>query len=1055
MSMHLHKDFLKTDKLESKPTRDGFGIGLAMAVLVFGFLAFLDTVQAARLNLGVSAVQFGVATTNPATDQFVDFYVDVRNSGTTKLEANSVILQCVRGDFTSLETLEETGTYALGTNERAIEHNSVARIITSNAFDDLITSQQKISFSEPGIYEVRCYVITLEKLFEIDDEDSLLNELRPVSVAIQQGIKPSIELTGPSADTILFEGDTYTISWNAIGVTAANTVTIKTESDDFLLANDIAKSIPNTGKYSWRIEPQSYHSSESPLIGQVNLSIAVDGYAASDTSDQSYPVLRSSAKSLNNNALDMWLNQFTNLEGLSQYRHPIYGFFLTYPESWIVWTNEQTTKRQLSNELSNYSHEYIFQLGSGERFASEKYASVKFSILQGIFDPSTEQKLREFNRLQGEVQREQIPFTSLIGDGWEGEFVGWKNRDSTSGTFGSEITGYIWVYSGAYTLHVEIDFSDSIANQQNLVAEIQEILQSLRLLHPQPRPRDIELDPTLPRPDLIVDFVDAFPTIVETDDSVVIKTTVRNIGDTKSDSTNILIRSSLNPGWSNSAFVPALDIGEQVNISQLISAHHIAPSISSSDNSTIFVTVDSSNSVLEKNNLNNDSEIILQMYPEPEDKSGILDGIDLSIVGTSYDLNGKKPGDRISMNLSVRNYGSQSSPQTTAHITTIGINGEIDSQVITIPQVQSNEMISVPFSVPTRVAVHPHSLLEYVFHVGSFINPSGAVPEADGGKNNNSFVFGLLFDAASQSFIAPSFNGLTDLMLIAETEPSDPQPGDTITMRVTIHNIGNETAPATHVVFGKYANSSFVPILSSAQFDVQSLRPGESSFVSYDFLTGAGDIAAYLRVIVNPNANFIEKVSTNNWQNIVVPLNDQSIPEPISIPSPDLKKIGEERLIRMKSDGKVYAIINGKKHWIPNEIVFTRDGYRWEDVQEVDRSVHDSYPRVRLIRLGDQPDVWYVTDRGQKRRVSSEQVFLSYGNQWKDVVSVSVDNFSAYANNVLIKLAGDSRVYRISGGTKRWIQNEAVFDRSNYRWEDVAPVNQVEFNTYETGEPLL
>ena len=26
--MHLHKDFLKTDKLESKPTRDGFGIGL-------------------------------------------------------------------------------------------------------------------------------------------------------------------------------------------------------------------------------------------------------------------------------------------------------------------------------------------------------------------------------------------------------------------------------------------------------------------------------------------------------------------------------------------------------------------------------------------------------------------------------------------------------------------------------------------------------------------------------------------------------------------------------------------------------------------------------------------------------------------------------------------------------------------------------------------------------------------------------------------------------------------------------------------------------------------
>lgn len=107
--------------------------------------------------------------------------------------------------------------------------------------------------------------------------------------------------------------------------------------------------------------------------------------------------------------------------------------------------------------------------------------------------------------------------------------------------------------------------------------------------------------------------------------------------------------------------------------------------------------------------------------------------------------------------------------------------------------------------------------------------------------------------------------------------------------------------------------------------------------------------------------------------------------------------------------------------------------------------------RTKLMRSYLSPKVYYITEKGFKRWVPTAEIFLSYGNRWEDIVEVSQYKIDAIPNNILIKSPTGSKIYKIENGKKRWISTSAAFARNWFSWDQVAPVNQKEFNYYPIG----
>jgi hypothetical protein len=164
----------------------------------------------------------------------------------------------------------------------------------------------------------------------------------------------------------------------------------------------------------------------------------------------------------------------------------------------------------------------------------------------------------------------------------------------------------------------------------------------------------------------------------------------------------------------------------------------------------------------------------------------------------------------------------------------------------------------------------------------------------------------------------------------------------------------------------------------------------------------------------------------------------------------------EGSLAKTKDSAKIYVITKGQKHWIPNEAAFNSyPGYRWKDIQIVDQAILNQYPRAKHVKLANDPKVYYITESGLKRHLLNPDVFLSYGNQWEDIIEISQTELNAYEDCQFIQMGGDYKVYKIEDGQKRWIKTAEVFNQLGYDWSKICPVNQTEFHAYFTGGPII
>lgn len=160
------------------------------------------------------------------------------------------------------------------------------------------------------------------------------------------------------------------------------------------------------------------------------------------------------------------------------------------------------------------------------------------------------------------------------------------------------------------------------------------------------------------------------------------------------------------------------------------------------------------------------------------------------------------------------------------------------------------------------------------------------------------------------------------------------------------------------------------------------------------------------------------------------------------------------RVWRIATIGGGAVPVQKRRLYIPSPELLTKLSNFYARMQRVGRDTVEQYPRARLVKAPDKNDVYYLTANFLKRRIPSWNVFLSYGNDPREIVTVKSEELAAYGESRLIRLEGDIKVWLLENGTRRWIRSEEVMKKHGFNFENVSPVNFPEYNSYSEGPPL-
>lgn len=156
-------------------------------------------------------------------------------------------------------------------------------------------------------------------------------------------------------------------------------------------------------------------------------------------------------------------------------------------------------------------------------------------------------------------------------------------------------------------------------------------------------------------------------------------------------------------------------------------------------------------------------------------------------------------------------------------------------------------------------------------------------------------------------------------------------------------------------------------------------------------------------------------------------------------------------LVRVNGSVEVYQIINGQYHWIPKPEIFRDYGFDWSSIETISSWQFSQYKRASLFKAKGKSQIYYLTEKGLKRYIPSQEILESYGRSLDEVIEISQLELDFYPVNNLIRLNGKPEVYKLEQGKKYWIKNPEIFKLLGYKWENVAPVNRTEFDWYEYG----
>lgn len=118
------------------------------------------------------------------------------------------------------------------------------------------------------------------------------------------------------------------------------------------------------------------------------------------------------------------------------------------------------------------------------------------------------------------------------------------------------------------------------------------------------------------------------------------------------------------------------------------------------------------------------------------------------------------------------------------------------------------------------------------------------------------------------------------------------------------------------------------------------------------------------------------------------------------------------KLLRAIGDHKVYKIKEGKRYWIRTAKEFEDSGYNWDEIQEVSPETLAAYQEEvvsSLLKVIGGYKV-YVIKEGKKRWIKTAEEFNAEGYNWEDIQEVDEQVLNSYSDLVssLIKIINAS-----------------------------------------------
>ncbi len=127
-----------------------------------------------------------------------------------------------------------------------------------------------------------------------------------------------------------------------------------------------------------------------------------------------------------------------------------------------------------------------------------------------------------------------------------------------------------------------------------------------------------------------------------------------------------------------------------------------------------------------------------------------------------------------------------------------------------------------------------------------------------------------------------------------------------------------------------------------------------------------------------------------------------------------------------------------------------------ETALQKDVSPSPLYADGSLLRAAGDTKV-YVIKSGTKRWIQSPEIFNGYGHlRWENIVEVPPAVLASFTESFLIRRDGDYRVYEADAkGTKRWLNMSAArFEASGRKWDQIFIVNENEDKWFQRGTDI-
>ncbi|MCQ1536576.1 PGF-pre-PGF domain-containing protein [Methanosarcina sp. KYL-1] len=317
-------------------------------------------------------------------------------------------------------------------------------------------------------------------------------------------------------------------------------------------------------------------------------------------------------------------------------------------------------------------------------------------------------------------------------------------------------------------------------------------------------------------PDLVIENISWEPVVPDQGETVSITITVRNLGTERSGETDLEYEVG---GTEGEREVRELDPGSETSIS-------VSWTPGTGGTEEIRARVDPNDRVFESNEGNNEKTGTITVVEEQASS-------DLVIEDLSWEPFISKPGEAISITITVRNLGTERSGETNLEYEVGGTEGEREVREL---DPGSETSISVSWT-PEKGGTE---------EIRARVDPEDRVFESNEGNNEKAGTIIVVEEQASSDLVIEELSW----------EPVEAEPGKTLNFALTVRNLGTEPAQSSTAMY-------YIDGTSGEEISIPALLPGKDVKAEFSLIPeNEGEIE--IRVVADSGNDVPESNEANN-----------------------------------------------------------------------------------------------------------------------------------------------------------------------------------------------